>query len=496
MEAALDQRLLALAPYMAPGVDGPGVRAERGSGALLDEIVREVRATAGSRSVWLLIVALTATFPNASRVQMVRRAIDLAEPALASAALLECCYDDAARFAMLDVEIDVIADGVVVDVDFCANHLHNTGIQRVVRQTMSRWVESYDVRLVAWTAGGGAMRTMSALERHRVTAWNTYVEPERSEHPVDPPRFRVVVPVDSAVILPEVPQNALVDPLAALAEHSGNRVGLVGYDAIPVVSADMLPALETERYVRYLTVVKHAARVAGISDAATAEFAGFGRTLSTQGLSAPETVSIVLPVDAPDHPIVAADATAEALVLCVGSQEPRKNQLSVLHAAEVLWREGLQFSLTFIGGGSLWFTRDFDRRIARLRRAGRRIEVLRGVNDAVLLDAYSRARLSVFPSLHEGYGLPVAESLSYQTPVITSSYGSTAEIAVGGGCVLVDPRDDDELVAAMRSLLTDDARLAQLKEEIAIRADDTWDDYASKLWDGLVVPLSGVPRGD
>lgn len=485
------QRLRALAPHMAPDVDAERLQ-ERGAAVLLDAVTRSVRASGDERFVWMLIVALTATFPNAARVHMVRRALTLADPEMAAATLMECCFDDAARFETLDLEIDVVARGVVVDVDFCANHVHNTGIQRVVRQTMSRWVQSQDPRLVAWTAGGGAMRTMSALERDRVIAWNNYVEPERDRRPVDPPRYRIVVPVDSAVILPEVPQAALVDPLAALAELSGNRVGLVGYDAIPVVSADMLPALETERYVRYLTVAKYAKRIAGISEAAAGEFRGFGGTLATQGLTMPDTVSITLPVDAPDHDIVHAEAGDEAVVLCVGSQEPRKNQLSVLHAAEVLWREGLQFRLTFIGGGSLLYTRDFDRRIRRLRRAGRRITVLRGVNDAVLLDAYSHARFSVFPSLHEGYGLPVAESLSYETPVITSGYGSTAEIAAGGGCITVDPRDDAQIVDAMRTLLTDDARLLQLRAEIAGRADETWDDYARNLWDGLVLPLVEV----
>lgn len=477
---------------MSPGIDAGTVLADRGAAALLDAVARDVRASGDERFVWMLIVALTATFPNAARVHMVRRSLALAEASMATATLLEACFDDAARFETLDLEIEVVARGVVVDVDFCANHVHNTGIQRVVRQTMSRWVESRDIHLVAWTAGGGAMRTMSALERDRVVAWNRYVEPEPDRRPTDPPRYRVVVPVDSTVILPEVPQSALVDPLAALAELSGNRVGLIGYDAIPVVSADMLPALETERFVRYLTVVKHAKRVAGISNAATKEFAGFGATLSTQGLPMPETVSIVLPVDAPDHPIIHAATSDEAVVLCVGSQEPRKNQLSVLYAAEVLWREGLSFNMTFIGGGSLLYTRDFDRRIRRLRRAGRSITVLRGVNDAVLLDAYSHARFSVFPSLHEGYGLPVAESLSYDTPVITSNYGSTAEIAATGGCVLVDPRDDEQIVDAMRSLLTDDIRLDALRKEIAGRADDSWDDYARNLWDGLVVPLNEV----
>jgi glycosyltransferase involved in cell wall biosynthesis len=298
-------------------------------------------------------------------------------------------------------------------------------------------------------------------------------------------------------VLLEVPWQHLCAPLEALAEFSGNRVGLVGYDAIPVVSADTVPDAETERFVKYLSVVKHTDRVAGISAAATEEFAGFVSAVTAQGLAGPSTISVPLPVDVPDASATSQPSASKSIpsVLCVGSHEPRKNHGAVLFAAETLWREGLQFSLTFIGGGSLWYTRRFDQEIGRLRKSGHPVQVLRGVDDATLLGAYHDADFTVFPSLHEGYGLPVAESLALGVPVITSNYGSTAEIAADGGCLVIDPRDDDDLAAAMRSLLTDPAALAELRAQIARRPRRTWDDFAAELWTGLVEPLADL-RGE
>ena len=58
--------------------------------------------------------------------------------------------------------------------------------------------------------------------------------------------------------------------------------------------------------------------------------------------------------------------------------------------------------------------------IKRLTRLGRSVCVGRAVSDAELEQAFRTARFSVFPSLHEGYGLPVAESLAFNLPVITS----------------------------------------------------------------------------
>lgn len=94
----------------------------------------------------------------------------------------------------------------------------------------------------------------------------------------------------------------------------------------------------------------------------------------------------------------------------------------------------------------------------------------------------------MFPSLHEGFGLPVVESLAHGTPVITSDFGSTAQSGAAGGTVLVDPRDDDALTGAMRTLLTDDDVLARLRAEIARRPERTWQDYADELWTQLVEP--------
>jgi glycosyltransferase involved in cell wall biosynthesis len=173
----------------------------------------------------------------------------------------------------------------------------------------------------------------------------------------------------------------------------------------------------------------------------------------------------------------------------VGSFEPRKNHLGVLQAAEGLWRQGLDFEVVFIGGSG-WGT-DLPERIAALRRQGRPVTQRQGVGEAELEAAYRSARLSVFPSVHEGFGLPVAESLALGTPVITSDFGSMRELASGGGAIMVDPYDDEALEAAMGRLLTDDTELEALRTQITSRPRRDWDDYARDLWDTLVAPMQG-----
>jgi glycosyltransferase involved in cell wall biosynthesis len=127
-----------------------------------------------------------------------------------------------------------------------------------------------------------------------------------------------------------------------------------------------------------------------------------------------------------------------------------------------------------------------------LQGLGRSVRVERAVSDRVLAGAYASAWFTVFPSLHEGFGLPVAESLSFGVPVITTGYGSTAEIGGPGGCVLVDPRDGGALTDAMRRLLVEPRVLAGLRAQIAGRPVRGWQDYADELWEFLVGPELAV----
>ena len=381
----------------------------------------------------------------------------------------------------------------MVDVSYSAQNDKHTGIQRVTREVCPRWDAQHDITLVAWSDGERSLRTLDAAERARILEWPSDSTIPRPVHgAADDDEPVTLVPWRSTVVLPEVAQGATALPLTALAQFSGNAVAAIGYDAIPVVSADLRPVVEPDQFVGYLNVVKHATRIAGISSSATAEFRGFSEAVRAQGLPGPDVLEVQLAADEPAAsatPIAPDDeASGPALprVLCVGSHELHKNHLAVLHAAELLWREGHRFELVFMGGPG-WDTSGFDTRVAALTAAGRPLVTQSSVSDVELGELYRSARFTVFPSLHEGFGLPVAESLACGTPVVTTNYGSTAEIASRGGCLLADPRDDDDIAACMRAALTDDALYARLKAEAMAFEPRTWDEYADELWEALVV---------
>ena len=484
--AALRQRLRAVAEVLLDEVPEPHDDVARDAADLLSALVAMARDSLRADHAWLLHTAVSGHLPVADDVEDLRRYLELCTSAAeAEIGLLRRGIEVIDDFGEIDREMVIAVGTVVVDVDHAARRNRHTGIQRVTRELCKRWSRSHELTLVVWDERETSLRGLAPHEESRVLRWagpHHATAADRAES-ADAP---VVVPWRCTLLLPEVAQGMTALPLAALAQYSGNEVVAVGYDAIPVTSADLRPPGEPNMYVRYLNVIKHTSRVAGISTTAAAEFRGFAEAVVAQGLPGPEVTEVMLAAEVPaGQRREATPAPARPRVVCVGSHEVHKNHLALLHAAELCWRQGLDFELTFIGGPG-WASPAFDPLATRLARVGRPIHVLGNVTDDALWEAYRTAAFTVFPSVHEGFGLPVAESIACGTPAITTRYGSTGEIAARGGCLVVDPRDDHQLAAAIRTMLTDPATYARLRTEAGAAPVRTWETYANELWEALV----------
>ncbi len=133
----------------------------------------------------------------------------------------------------------------------------------------------------------------------------------------------------------------------------------------------------------------------------------------------------------------------------------------------------------FIGGNS-WNSEHFGAEVDRLQQRGWPVRTATGVPDDVIV-GYRAASAVVFPSLNEGFGLPLSEALSVGTPVVTSGYGRMREIGEGRGAALVDPRDDDSVLEGVRAVMFDEVSRKRLLAEIAALKFRTWGDYTREL---------------
>lgn len=168
----------------------------------------------------------------------------------------------------------------------------------------------------------------------------------------------------------------------------------------------------------------------------------------------------------------------ERMILFVGAIQKRKNVAALVRAFERLepgWKLVLAGSVGF-GGPEI---------VDTVQRSARRSEIeLPGyVSDAALENLYARASVFAFPSLAEGFGIPVLEAMARGVPVLTSNGSALREIA-GDAALLVDPGDPESLLEGLRRITAD----AALREGLARRGYErsalySWETAVDRTWD-------------
>jgi glycosyltransferase involved in cell wall biosynthesis len=168
----------------------------------------------------------------------------------------------------------------------------------------------------------------------------------------------------------------------------------------------------------------------------------------------------------------------EDLVLMVGAVQKRKNVARLVRAFERMpagWKLALAGSATGYGAAE-------ELRAVEQSPRRRDIQVLGYVPSAALEDLYSRARIFAFPSLDEGFGMPVLDAMARGVPVVSSRRSAIPEVA-GDAALLVDPEDVEELGAALNRLAGDEALRQDLARKGRDRAAEfTWESAVESTW--------------
>jgi glycosyltransferase involved in cell wall biosynthesis len=169
-------------------------------------------------------------------------------------------------------------------------------------------------------------------------------------------------------------------------------------------------------------------------------------------------------------------------VLAIGVIEPRKNLNRLMDAFFALKERGAvpaDLKLVLAGGKGWLFDGIFEHHAASPIRD----EILMPgfVPDELLPAIYSAAEVLAFPSLYEGFGLPILEAMACGTPVVASRASCLAEVAEGAA-LMVEPTNVDGLSSALEQVLTDTALRARLIAQGRQRASEyTWRGAAEQL---------------
>lgn len=376
---------------------------------------------------------------------------------------------------------------LLLDLTHTSHTRARTGIQRVCRSLHAALGNAAEAltfdphqhawrRLQAWERATLAADSVAAKRGAR---WPLIAKLRGRAHRVlhrAPPKL----PENSGLIVPEAFSPAVARALPALfARVTGPRVALF-HDAIALKYPELTPTGTVARFPAYLIELLGFDGIAAVSDDSRASLVDYWRWLGVP--TAPPVATLTLGIDIEKKSSAEVPQASHAPeILCVGSLEGRKNHLALLEACEGLWASGAAFTLRLIGLAQPQTAGAAISRLRELQAAGRPLRYDGPASDDAVAAAYATCAFTVYPSLLEGFGLPVLESLAHGKPCLCSARGALGESARGGGCVPLENLEAPALAQAIGRLLGSPRELEQLGTAARARTFKTSAQYAADL---------------
>lgn len=267
------------------------------------------------------------------------------------------------------------------------------------------------------------------------------------------------------VLLPGKPWDnpTLVPTLADLKKQNGFKIAAVVYDMIIPLYPHLHSELLFKNYTQFAFELAQCADVLfPISQSTADDFKRFCDKLSLpcpqqKVIRLGDRLETVKKLSKPDGPI------ATNYILCVGTIEVRKNHALLYYAYKLAQQKNVELPQLIVVGRLGWNANDIYALMKGDQSVRSKLMIMESVSDSELAWLYSNCLFTVYPSMYEGWGLPVAESIQYGKAVICSNVSSMPEIA-GDLIEYFSPYSTDELLVLLQKYL--DVRNRSHQEDI------------------------------
>jgi glycosyltransferase involved in cell wall biosynthesis len=286
------------------------------------------------------------------------------------------------------------------------------------------------------------------------------------------------------IIYPELQSNKLKEIKSILIWSQRYNLKLVSvfHDAVPAILKDYYSSSHAEMFLEYMNDLSQSDFIFSVSESSNKDYQQFVNKPRNTKLK-----SIALPSP---HNIVKNNGFSEKVnnsknieVLCVSSIMARKNHVNFLKAYSIAQKKlqelGYKINLSLIAAEvnvPKNYLEEFNL-LVNETNANLRVNI----SEEDLQEAYRNADFTIYPSVYEGYGLPIVESLNTKTPVACSNTSSMIEVAQLGGCITFDPHSIDDMANAIILLATDSKKRNSLVKEIESIKEYSWKDYTSSI---------------
>ena len=371
----------------------------------------------------------------------------------------------------------------------------NTGMQRVVRGLARSFMDAGErLYFVKWDFDSSQLVLINRDELTHLACWRgpELTSEETAQYPLaDSPNVVISahhISDSNWLVVPEVthinhhPAAVTLDVIMA-AKRLGLKTAFVFYDATPLRRQEL--ASMASMHEKYMQQLLLADLLVPISEWVASDLVAFFKyhELATES-TIPNIITLPLTGESQLSPkATAASQSTRRLILSVGSISPHKNQLLLVQAFEAFTLRHPEggWELALVGN----IHHDLVAELATFTIRTPSIKVFNAASDDELDRLLHECAFTVFPSVMEGFGLPILESLWYGKPCICADFGAMAEVATGGGCLMVDVRSSDTILSAIERLVFEPETLLQLQAEALARPLSGWSDYAKGFGDAM-----------
>ena len=352
----------------------------------------------------------------------------------------------------------------------------NTGIQRVTRcLAMALKKEGIDVIPVKRDDVTGKMIPISQSEADQLAKWGGPKIIPPSALPQNLNGEWLLIPEITPVL------NAV-----AIGRSLGMRVAQLFYDMIPLKTPEFYDSGTLKWLDEYWATFASADVALPISKTVKYDLVEW---LVARQARVPFAQPCLLSGELPDIARVTSRSQIRSSdepfrLLATGSREPRKNYPRIIRALETARKTtGHDIRLTIVGRSQdIEFpTLQSEIRGLASQLGGNAVELHDYMGDLDMSRLFETAQATIYGSWIEGFGLPVLESLWRGLPCICHNGSALAEIAPGGGTLMVDMENDSEIVDAIVQISSNKALFNRLSSEALVRPLRTWADYSKDV---------------
>ncbi len=300
------------------------------------------------------------------------------------------------------------------------------------------------------------------------------------------------VPANAWILVPEVLYHQRTAQLIEYVHRHGWRLAVIFHDAAATNEPQLFPKEVPHQHALYMRAICAADLLLPVSDFAANDWDLFA---SAKKLARP-AAQICKPGadtfvhargDKPYRPV----PSKTVRILCVSAVTPRKGHVALLAAYDLVAaaRPDMEITLSLVGehrSGGDQIAAAIDN--ASTRHRGR-ITWREWVDYSTLRRYYEACDFTVYPSVLEGFGLPILESLWFERPCVCANFGAMDETSYGGGCLRVDVRDPSILAAAILSLIDQPDQQQRLADEARARRLQTWEGYAKEVLESMTARI-------